>query len=204
MINTKSRIFILILLALLFPGPSYGSMSSTNYTIFADSVDAGGVLSIGGVYSLEGTLSESPVDFTTSSVYEVRGGYQAMDSAMITMTISAATINLGTLSSASVTMATTSVFVASASNSGYVLSISSISGNAFTGVADGSVTAGQQEYGISLSGNNQAFTDDRAIAANLTLASAGIAIDSDETVITFKASKSAGSIAANYSQTITL
>src|SRR3989338_3485213 len=95
----KAIFFLSILLLgfLMFPSTSWGLMSSTNYTIFADSVDSGGSLSTGGVYNLQDTTGESPVGSVSSSTYQVIGGYQAMDRSILSISVSAASIDLGNL-----------------------------------------------------------------------------------------------------------
>ena len=202
----KVAVFLSFLLLgfLAFPSVSWGVMSSTNYTIFADSIDSGGVLSTGGVYSLQDTIGESPVGSTTSSVYEVIGGYQAMDLGGLSISIDTATIDLGSLSTAQVSTSSAVVSVTSDASDGYVLSVASIGGSSLTAVSDGAVSAGVEEYGVAVSGSHAAFADDRAIAASLNLASSGSAATSAQTTLTFKASISGASTAGSRSQSITL
>lgn len=199
----------LILAALLlgflaFPSASLGVMSSTNYTIFADSVDSGGILSTGGAYSLQDTAGESPVGSATSSTYEVIGGYQTMDWSVLTMDIDTTTINLGTLVIDRVATSSAVVSVTADASTGYVLSIASISGTSLGGVSDGSVTPGQEEYGVAVSGSDAAFSDDRAIAAGLNLSSSSTPVVSAQTTITFKAAMGTASVAGGRSQVVTL
>lgn len=199
-----SLLVIVLLGVLVFPSVSWGVMSSTNYTIFADSVDSGGVLSTSGTFSLEDTAGESPVGYTTSSTYTVIGGYQAMDWSELEMRIDTASINLGTLSTSAVATSSATVTITANADSGYVLSVASISGTSLTAVSDGTVSAGSEEYGVAVSGPDAAFGDDRAIAASLNLSSSSTPVTDTPTVLTFKASISSGSTAGARSQSITL
>lgn len=195
---------VLLLGFLMFPSRSWGVMSSTNYTIFADSVDSGGSLSTGGTYSLEDTAGESPVGSSTSSIYEVIGGYQAMDWSVLTMDINTTTINLGTLVIDQVASAAAVVTVDADASTGYVLSVASIGGTSLGGVSDGSVSPGFEEYGVAVSGLDATFSDDRAITASLTLSSSSTPVVSAQTTITFKAAMSPTSVAGGRSQSVTL
>ncbi len=202
----KAGLFLMVFLlgCLAFPSISWGVMSSTNYTIFADSVDSGGVLSAGGAYSLQDTIGESPVGSSSSSVYQVIGGYQAMDFGGLSISIDTASIDLGTLSTSQVTTASAVVSVTSGAADGYVLSVGSVSGSSLSAVSDGTVTAGVEEYGVAVSGTDAAFADDEAIAASLNLASSLSSVRDAQTTLTFKAAISSGSTAGARSQSITL
>lgn len=202
----KASLFIGALLVgfLAFPATSWGVMSSTNYTIFADSIDSGGALSTGGVYSLQDTAGESPVGSSTSSIYEVIGGYQAMDWAILAISIDTATINLGTLSVSAVAAASAVVSVTADASDGYVLSVASVSGTSLTAVSDGTVSAGTEEYGVAVSGLDASFGDDRSIIAGRNLSSSSTPVDGAQTTLTFKAAMSASSVAGARSQSVIL
>ncbi|TSC84215.1 MAG: Uncharacterized protein G01um101413_510 [Parcubacteria group bacterium Gr01-1014_13] len=203
----KSSFFLSIILLgfLAFPSVSWGLMSSTNYTIFADSIDSGGILSTSGTYSLQDTAGESPVGFTTSSTYTVIGGFQAMDFAsVLTISIDTATIDLGTLSVSAVATSSAVVSVTAEASTGYVLSVASVSGTSLSAVSDGTVSAGTEEYGVAVNGPGAAFSDDRAITAGLNLSSSGTSVTSQQTTLTFKASMSSASVAGGRSQSVIL
>jgi hypothetical protein len=202
----KINLFIAILLSgfLALPSASWGIMSSTNYTIFADSIDSGGVLSTGGAYSLQDTAGESPISSSTGSSYEVIGGYQAMDWSVLSMDINTTTINLGTLVIDQVASAQAIVSISADADTGYVLSVSSVSGTSLTGVADGAVTAGYEEYGVAISGSDAAFSDDRAITASLNLSSSSTPVVGAQSTITFKAAMGSASVAGSRNQSVTL
>ena len=200
-----SFLIIVLLLGLLaFPSVSWGLMSSTNYTIFADSVDSGGVLSGCGTYRLEDSAGESPAGSSTRSVYEVIGGYLAMDWSVLIIDIDNTTLDLGSLSTSVVNTSSVVVAVTANADDGYVLSVGSVSGTSLTAVSDGTVTAGAEEYGVAVSGLDAAFSDDRGITAGLNLSSSSTPVISAQTTLTFKAAISSGSTAGSRSQTITL
>ena len=186
----------------LWPDFTFGSMSSTNYAIFADTFNTGGV-STTGTLRLEGTLGESPVGTTTASGYVLQAGYQSMDKNQLTLVISNSSLSLGTLTTGQVSSANTTATITTDSNSGYTLQISSISGSGPAAVGDGSVTAGQEEYGLAVSGSAALFADDRSVSVSNIASTSTIATNS-ATVLTFKASRASNSTAATYSQTITL
>src|SRR3989339_1285361 len=147
-------LFLLILLALCARISFVNAlMSSTNYTIFADSFSAGEIFST-GTYRLESTVGESPVGYSTSSSYEIRGGYQAMDQNYLSLTLSGTSVNLGNLISSAVNNASTIAEVTTDCDNGYVLSVSSVSGTGLTAVTGGSVVAGITNYGFSASGTD--------------------------------------------------
>ncbi len=203
--RTLSLLVIVLLVGIFaFPSVSFGVMSSTNYTIFSDSIDAGGILSTSGTYSLEDTLGESPVGTSTGGVYEVLGGYQAMDWSVLVVEVTSTTLDLGTLSVSTVGSASTIFSVTADASTGYVLSVGSVSGTSLTAVTDGAVTAGAQEYGVAVSGVDRAFSDDRGIAAGLNLSSSSTAVVSAETTLTFKAAISSATSAGSRSQTVTI
>ncbi len=199
-----ATIIIFLLGVFAFPSVSFGTMSSSNYTIFADSINDGGVLSTSSTYNLQDTVGESPAGSSTSSAYQVISGYQAMDWSVLAIDIGNSNIDLGTLSTSQVSIATTSLSVTADADSGYVLSIGSVSGTSLAAVSDGSVTTGTEEYGVAVSGTDAAFADDRAITAGLTLASSSTPVTSVQTVVTFKAAVSGSSSAGSLSQSITV
>lgn len=197
-------LFIVGALIIGLPKSVNAEMSSTNYFIYADTVETGGGLSTGGVYSLEQTTGESPAGFSTSSAYEIRAGYQHMERGYLSLTISSNSLDLGTLSASAVNSAATTVTVGTDSGTGYSLSISSVSGSAVAAVADGTVTAGSEEYGFSASGSESQVTGDVAVSASTLVAVTTTAITGSATLMTFKASMSASSLSGTYSQTVAI
>jgi hypothetical protein len=87
----------LVIVVVFFAQRSWGAMSSTNYYIYADIISVGGVLSTSTSYGLQDTVGESFAGFVTSSSYEIKGGYQAMDNNEISLIVSDASLSLGSL-----------------------------------------------------------------------------------------------------------
>ena len=197
-------LLIITLIAIGMPCPAFSEMSSTNYQIYADTMQSGGTLSESGVYALQDTVGESASDFTTSSIYEIRAGYQYMERGYVSLDLSATSLNLGVLSTSSISSAATTATVGTDSESGYALSITGVSGTMITAVSDGVVTAGSEEYGFSANGPESAISGDAAVAASTLIASSASAIDPSAIVLTFKASQSPSSAAGTYSQAVTL
>lgn len=200
----------LIFAGIILPFSAHGDMVSpdnTTYHIYADMVDSGGALSTGGIYDLEDTVGESIATSTSGGVYNVRGGYQAMTSSSISMTISDSSLDLGNLSLVAVNTAGTDVFVSTDDLSGYVLSIASIAwgANVLTDVGSGhAVVAGVEAYGVAASGMDSYLVGDWAVTAGQTLASSSTPVSSSGTALTFKATIGGGSVVGAYSQTIVL
>lgn len=182
----------------------FAAMSSTNYYIYADSVDAGGSFSSGGAYTLQDTIGESPSDFSSSSAYEIRAGYQYMERGYLSMDISDNALNLGTLSTGAINTAITTVTVGTDSISGYSMSMSAVAGAGLAAVSDGAVSIGSEEYGFSASGSESQVVGDVAVAAGTIVSATSTAIDPSATDISFKASIDAASAVGSYSQTVTM
>lgn len=197
-------LFIVASIAFCTASPAISAMSSTNYYIYADSVETGGGLSTGGAYSLENTVGESPAGFSSSSVYEIRAGYQHMERGYISLYIDDNSLGLGSLSTSTVNMASTSVTVSTDSVTGYTMAIGAVVGTMIASVSDGAVTSGSEEYGFSAAGSESVVSGDVAVAAATPVAAASFPIDGSQTVMTFKASRSVGTTAGVYSQTVTL
>jgi hypothetical protein len=194
--------FTISVLALSFPGQIICSMSSPNYFIYADSIETGGGLSAGGVYSIEDTTGESPAGFINSAIYEIRSGYQHMERGYLSFTISENNINLGTLNTSAVNSASTTLMVSTDSVTGYDMFISSVAGTMIAAVIDGTVTAGHEEYGFSAFGPESQIIGDVAPVAATLIASTSSPIYSSEIVMTFKASMSSATVSGNYNQSI--
>lgn len=62
------------------------AMSSSNYTIDADSINSGGILSSSPSYLLEDTIGEQATGISSSTNYAISAGYQAMRTAAISIT----------------------------------------------------------------------------------------------------------------------
>lgn len=206
MIDRKS-IIVLVCAALAAPGLVWAAMSSTNYYIYADSVDFGGGTGTSTSFGLQDTLGGYATGISTSTSYQINAGYQAATGGTLSFDLSGNTINFGSLPAAG-TVATANVLatVNTDSGTGYALSVSGVSGSSLTAVSDGVVDgAGSvEEYGLAVSGTHTAFSNDSAITNGLILSSTAAPAASDVTTLTFKAVRSASSAVGTYSQNITL
>lgn len=196
--------FIISILTLSFPGQIICAMSSTNYFIYADSIETGGGLSVGGAYSLEDTAGESPAGFSNSAIYEIRAGYQHMERGYISFTISHNSLNLGVLSTSAINSASTTLTVGTDSVTGYAVSFFSVSGSMISGVSDGTVTVGSEEYGFSAVGSESQVVGDVAPAVSAIIASTSSPAFSSITEMMFKASMSGTTVSGNYNQSLIL
>ncbi len=206
----QMRLFIVTILllgALILPTNLFAAMSSTDYYIYADTIDSGGVFSIGGEYSLDSSLGESPVGIMNDGTYEIRGGYQAMDRGYISLSISDSSLNLGTLSTSTVSSASTTATVSTDAGTGYSLTVGSAiwSGGSLQDVVGGTVTAGTEAFGVAGSGaENQLTSGDVAVTSSLLIAASVAPIVGSATVLEFKAAISSTTVAGSYSQTVVL
>ena len=58
----------------MLPISVLAAMSSTNYMIYADSLETGGGLSSGGGYNLEDTIGEGIISGSVGSNYTIKAG----------------------------------------------------------------------------------------------------------------------------------
>ncbi len=129
----RNIIFSNLLLALvsticilaLLPLASAQVMSSTNYAIQSDSVNAGGGLSTSTNFGLEATMGEIATGEATSTNYELRAGYQQMQEVFISLSsVSAVTMSPALDGiTAGVATGSAAVLVITDSPSGYQLTI---------------------------------------------------------------------------------
>ncbi len=192
---------------LIVPSFVMAAMSSTNYYIYADSVDFGGGTGSSTSFGLQDSLGGYAVGISTSTSYQIRAGYQAAESGQLSLLLNGNSIDLGTLNTANA-VATGNIVatVDTDSGTGYTLSVSNVSGTSLAPVIDGTVdgVGNIDEYGLAVSGTHVAYSNDTAIVNSLVLSSFSSAITSDVTTLAFKAVRSTGSAAASYSQNITL
>lgn len=130
---------------------------------------------------------------------------------VITFSISSSSCALGTLSTASVSSCYYSVTTTTNAEDGYSTTIVE-DGNLRDGsndiddVADGTVTAGAEEYGIGLTGTDRSFTDHQAITTTaLTIAQDVTGpISSQVVTVGHHAAISTSTVAGIYSHIVTL
>ncbi len=200
-------IALIIISALAVPSLVLAAMSSTNYYIYADSIDFGGGVGTSTSYGLQDTLGGYAVGISTSTSYQVRAGYQAAEIGTLSLLLDGNSVNFGTLNSAGVVISSSvAATVNTDSATGYTLSVSGVSGNSLAAVTDGTVdgAGSTEEYGLAVSGSHAAYVSDAAIISGLVLSSVSVPASSDVTTLTFKAVRSSGSTANTYSQDLIL
>lgn len=194
------------------PQAVWAGMSSTNYKIWADSLNLfGNEDSTSTNYALSDTGGELGTGEMSSANYNASIGYWGMiwDPTII-FSITDTAIDFGTLSSQTVKTDSTTLNVATNGWQGYVVTIRGEAGlkdaNGYTiaGVADGTVTAGSEEYGISTSGRDGQLnsTDEAITTIPKTVASYSSYTDTVPTVVTFKVAVTDMTEAGNYSQSL--
>lgn len=212
------RIIFLVLtliLALNFPlTAGSASMSSENYNLSVDAISVGGDLETSTNYQISGTAGEGAGVHETQSAstnYIIEAGFQAAASGVVlSATLSANSVSLGTLSASAVSTASQTLTVTTNSPTGYTATIAE-DGNLRSGandindVSDGSVTAGSEEYGIRTSGAaGQMNNSDTAVTAvSQTAASTSTIAISEQTSVSYKAAVSASTESGTYSHIVT-
>jgi len=202
-----ASIFLLAFTLLLRPLYVSGEMSSSNYTIFADDFHSGIVASSTN-YQLKNTTGETPTGMSTSSSYNIKAGFQAMDKKSLSLDISNTSLDLGDLTIDSLSTASASVTVSAESEGGYTLAISGVSwsgeGGALNDVS-GTVEAGNEEYGYAISGTDVSsglLSSDNPVQAGVIMSSS-TSVTSASSTLTFKASIDELSTSGQRTQTIT-
>ena len=213
----KSIKIALVCFCLFFPlireaKTSLAYMSSANYTNWMDSFNVGGEeTSSSASYQLQDTLGEMGTGPISSASYGNQGGFRQIEAnPILTFSISNNSIDLGTLNIASVDSDSHTVITTTNSAGGYTTTIVE-DGNLRSGandiddVADGTVTAGNEEYGIRTSGaQGQMNGADTAITSTVqTVASYSGYINASTTTITYKAAISTSTATGTYSHTVT-
>lgn len=203
-------IYTVLVLSLVFAPEVHAEMSSTNYRLYGDSIGSVGGRGTSTNYLLEGTGEDSPAGEGSSTNYVLLAGFQSLaEHPTFSFSVSDSSVALGTLLVASV--ASQSYTATSSTNApfGYTTTIYEdddlrVGAATIDDVADGSVTAGVEEYGITVSGTDAAFGTDQAITSSgLVVASRSNWINGSVTTVTHKAAISASSVAGAYSQTVT-
>lgn len=142
----------------------------------------------------------------------LKGGFQAMERASLSMSVDPSTVALGQLSLAAVSSGSVVMTVTTDSSSGYAVSATE-DGNLRKGagganddindVADGTVSAGSEEYGIVTSGGGGLLAVDTALSGTLSVVSSNNNVTAQQTTITFKAAVGQSSRAGSYSHIVT-
>jgi hypothetical protein len=216
-------IFIAILTIFLIPSSvwAFGS-SSASYKLEAEFGSFGGAKSSAS-YNLTDTGGGFAVGFGSSANYGTGSGFQYVIAEVreIVFTISSNTINLGTLSSGSVTSASHTIDVTTNGAGGYQVTVLEdgelrTSGASTITDANGDVDAGSEEYGLATSdtgvdittwdgacnGTNPELADGITASAQ-TVASNALPIDNDTSTMCYSASITNTTEAGEYNHVLT-
>ncbi len=185
------------------------AMSSTNYYIYADSLDFGGGLGTSTDNNLQGSIGgEVSPGISTSTSYQVNAGFQAMVRGALSLNLSSNNIDFGSMNTVgTVVSSATNATVDTDSATGYTLSVDNVSGDFLAAVTDGVVDGAGgsgEEYGLAVSGNHADYAGDAAVVNNLILSHFNLPVTSDVTNLTFKAVRGSSSVAKTYNQSISL
>jgi len=185
-------------------------MSSTNFQIFSDSVAVGGNLSASTNFRILDTLSSIGAATGTSSNFIEASGFQNVQpDDNLTVTFSKNTINLGTLSRASVSSDNQTLTVTTNSTNGYTTSVQvdgalRAGSNSIQSVSGGAITAGAEAYGLATTGSNGQFSAITALSTSAqTIAYSAVPVTATAIVITYQATISGSTVGGEYSQTVT-
>lgn len=201
-----------VLSLLLFAGqsPVWSQMTGGEYEIYADAISSisGEPLS-GGQYQLLDTLGEAVATNTPQGTILLQSGFQATEMTGIYFRLSDTSLNLGTLSFDALGTGSVTMTAKTESETGYTIYIYD-DGDLRDGditiddVADGSVTLGQEEYGIGLQGDSRVSALDLPIKQTPTaLFFRTSTAPNDTGTIEFKASIGQNSRRGAYSHDVT-
>ena len=186
---------VVIGLFCLVPQVLYTAMTGGDYIIYGDAISSfEDMVVTGGDYQVFQTGGEFGAGNLSGGSYVLRGGYQALERGILSLTLSTTTLNLGQLSPSSVSTAVVTTTVNTDSVTGYTLSLSETGnlasgGNDINDVADGTVTAGVEEYGFVGAGADTVIGVDTAITGVAQSIATNVnAVTNTVGVFTFKAS----------------
>lgn len=200
---------LFLAICVLIPTPIF-AMSSTNYSILADSFDGGGFSSSTN-YGAFGAVGEWQ-GFTSSTNYSVNGGFNGIwADSTLSLSLGSSSVSLGTLSSSAVSSVANIATVTTTYIGGYSLYIYESAGlasgsNVIDDVTDGTVSAGNEEYGIRTSGTSGSYnsTDTAITSTWKSIATNASAATSEQTTITFKASIASDTPGGSYSHSVSV
>lgn len=203
---------IILILFCISARPLYSAMSGGSFDIPYDAMTVfQGTDITGGIYEIQDTGGETSPGIISAGDYSLKAGFRAVDSGVISSSLSKSTITLSFGSAPLTTVASDSLTLTVTTDSvtGYATTITE-SGNLASGandindVSDGIVTAGSEEYGISTSGTDGQLALDTAISGTVTVASNSGSVSASATLITFEAAAAQSTKAGSYSHTVTI
>jgi hypothetical protein len=185
-------------------------MTSSSYRLYGDELGAAGGRSTSASYIEQDTAGGIAVGDSSSTNYTLLAGFQALsEHPTFSFSVSDTTINLGTLSSSSVSTDVHTFTISTNAPLGFNV-VATADGElrsgveTITGVSDGVVTAGSREYGLALTGTDRAFSGDQApTTTGLTVASRTNWKNGSVVIVLYKASMSSSTPSGTYGQTLT-
>lgn len=199
---------IIGLFALALPLSVWAESSSSSYILWAEAETGGGGRSTSTNYILQGATADESAEQSTSTSYRVHSGFEAVyEEPVLTLELSSTSLTLSpsTLTDAAVSSASLTATVSTNADFGYSLTLTETSefqnanSDNIDDVADGTVTAGDEEFGVSVSGSDASFGDDQGLSTTpLELASRTIWGNDRDTTVTFEASIDAGTAEGDY------
>lgn len=188
---------LILVFSVFHPENLNASMTGGNFEIYADGftvTDSGS--STGGSFVLESTGGDSFATTTQGGAFVLRGGFQAMERGLLELSLSNTSLDFGNLSVSTTSVSQTTVTLSTDSETGYSLMMLE-DGNLRSGVfdindvADGSVTTGQEEYGVSVTSTDRASGlaagDVPIIPAGTTIAQSSGQVTDRTVLLTFRA-----------------
>lgn len=203
-------VYVAIAVMFLVPSVAQGLMSSSSYRLYGDELGAAGGRSTSASYIEQDTLGGLASGDSSSTNYTLLAGFQALaEHPTFSFSISSSAVALGTLSPSAIASGSHTFTTSTNAPLGFSVILISDGGlrsgsNTIDPVADGSVTVGSEEYGLSLSGTDRSFSDDQAPTTDgLTVASRSQWKNGSSVTVTYKASVAPGTSGGNYSQMLT-
>ncbi|MCX6785152.1 MAG: hypothetical protein NTV81_04505 [Candidatus Komeilibacteria bacterium] len=199
----------------LFPTELRAFMTSTHYRLWADDLNTTGGFASSTNYQVEYSAGQAVTGNATSSNYLLEGGFQSTEEIpILRFQISKNYIAFGVLDVGFVYQDSVTATTTTNGFFGYATSLYQdgplTTGSAnFAPVSDGAVSAGQEEYGIAVSGLDAVPVGDvpitntlQTIAGHSGYYGAGAYPENRETTVTFKLSTTPTTAAGDYSQSV--
>jgi len=188
------------------------AMTSENYQISQDSINFSGIdLATSTNYKLDDTMGEVGTGYLNSTNYLVGIGYRRMitPEPLLSFSISANRIELGHLDYTKVNTDSHTFTVTSNAPGGYEVvvyedgELRTDNGDDINDVADGAVSFGSEEYGISTAGSDGQYNAaDTAVSNGKVIASNASWVTDQMTTVNYKASVNPMTAGGFYQHTV--
>lgn len=194
-------LFLSVFIGILVVGcaSALAESSSAGYILYGDAFTSGGDITDSANYIVKGTTgtSGSFVETNLSSTnYQLNAGFQALtEEPVMRLVVTGGSLDLtpSPLTPGAISSDSTSVTVGTNAPFGYTLIATALTefqnqdGHVLNPVADGAVTAGDEEFGVAVSGDDAAFGDERSITLTPRIIAQNDIYGNDRTTdITFK------------------